>query len=330
MTPVPPPPTRPLPPVTRAIAVQAQGLSKTYRTGFWLNQRVTSLRDCSLTVYSGETFGLLGPNGAGKTTLLKILLGILPPSAGTATVLGYPLGDRRGRGQLGYLPENPYFYDFLTGAEFLQYSAGLFGQPLPASQQHQLLDLVGLSQAVANNKRLRHYSKGMLQRIGLAQALINDPQLVFLDEPMAGLDPTGRVQVREIILTLQRQGKTIFFNSHVLTDVELICDRIAILDQGDLICSGSLHQLLGPADHYLARGEGGDRPQLQGWLSPLTWEEDHWFGQVQGDPYGFVQQLPQMGARLISLQQARPSLEEFFMDQVGRQRIVDPSSQTIQ
>ncbi|MFM7220672.1 MAG: ABC transporter ATP-binding protein, partial [Nodosilinea sp.] len=202
MTPVPPAPTRPLPAAARAIAVQAQGLSKTYRTGFWLNQRVTSLGDCSLTVYSGETFGLLGPNGAGKTTLLKILLGILPPSAGTATVLGYPLGDRRGRGQLGYLPENPYFYDFLTGVEFLQYSAGLFGQPLPASQQHQLLELVGLSRAVATNKRLRHYSKGMLQRIGLAQALINDPQLVFLDEPMAGLDPTGRVQVREIILTL--------------------------------------------------------------------------------------------------------------------------------
>jgi ABC-2 type transport system ATP-binding protein len=290
MTPVPPPPIRPLPAAARAIAVQAQGLSKTYRAGFWLNQRVTSLGDCSLTVYSGETFGLLGPNGAGKTTLFKILLGILPPSAGTATVLGYPLGDRRGRGQLGYLPENPYFYDFLTGAEFLQYSAGLFGQPLPASQQHQLLDLVGLSRAVANNKRLRHYSKGMLQRIGLAQALINDPQLVFLDEPMAGLDPTGRVQVREIILTLQRQGKTIFFNSHVLADVELICDRIAILNQGELICSGSLHQLLGPADHYLARGQGGNRPQLQGWLSPLTWEEDHWSGQVQGDPYGFVQQ----------------------------------------
>lgn len=318
MTPVPPPPIRPLPAAARAIAVQAQGLSKTYRAGFWLNQRVTSLGDCSLTVYSGETFGLLGPNGAGKTTLFKILLGILPPSAGTATVLGYPLGDRRGRGQLGYLPENPYFYDFLTGAEFLQYSAGLFGQPLPASRQHQLLELVGLSRAVATNKRLRHYSKGMLQRIGLAQALINDPQLVFLDEPMAGLDPTGRVQVRDIILTLQRQGKTIFFNSHVLVDVELICDRIAILDQGDLICSGSLHQLLGPADHYLARGQGGDRAQLHDWLSPLTWEEDHWSGQVRGDPYGFVQQLPQLGARLISLQQARPSLEEFFIAQVGR------------
>jgi ABC-2 type transport system ATP-binding protein len=158
----------------------------------------------------------------------------------------------------------------------------------------------------------------MLQRIGLAQALINDPQLVFLDEPMAGLDPTGRVQVRDIILTLQRQGKTIFFNSHVLADVELICDRIAILDQGDLICSGSLHQLLGPADHYLARGQGGDRAQLHDWLSPLTWEEDHWSGQVRGDPYGFVQQLPQLGARLISLQQARPSLEEFFIAQVGR------------
>jgi ABC-2 type transport system ATP-binding protein len=318
MTPLPSLPVHPLAPADKVMAVQTQGLSKTYRSGFWLNQRIASLRDCSLTVFAGETFGLLGPNGAGKTTLLKILLGIVPPSGGTATVLGYPLGDRRGRGQLGYLPENPYFYDFLTGAEFLQYSAGLFGRPLSVSRQHQLLDLVGLSRAVATHQRLRYYSKGMLQRIGMAQALVNDPQLVFLDEPMAGLDPTGRVQVREIILTLQQQGKTIFLNSHILSDVELICDRIAILNQGELICSGSLHQLLGPADHYLARGQGGDRAQLQRWLSPLTWEGDHWSGQVQGDPYGFAQQLPQWGARLVSLQQARPSLEEFFMAQVGR------------
>lgn len=308
--------------------IETYDLGKTYRTGFWLNQRITSLQGCSLAIRQGETFGLLGPNGAGKTTLLKTLLGIIRPTAGTARLLGHPVGDRAIKQRVGYLPENPYFYDFLTGWEFLQYTAGLFGLSAAARQRRivELLDLVGLPQVAAKKKQLRQYSKGMLQRIGIAQALINDPDLVFLDEPMSGLDPTGRFQVREIILALKREGKTIFFNSHILSDVEVICDRIAILDQGELICVGNLDELLGTADQYFARGQGGHIEELKPWLEGMTVQGESWRGHLTGDPVQFVQHLPQMGARLIMLQQARPTLEEFFMEQINRRRSA-PSSQ---
>jgi ABC-2 type transport system ATP-binding protein len=306
----------------KPVVIETQDLGKTYRTGFWLNQRITSLQHCSLTIYQGETFGLLGPNGAGKTTLLKTLLGIIRPTTGQAQLFGRPLGDHTVKQRLGYLPENPYFYDFLTGWEFLQYTAGLFGLSAAARQRRsvELLDLVGLPQEAAKKKQLRQYSKGMLQRIGIAQALMNDPDLVFLDEPMSGLDPTGRFQVREIILALKREGKTIFFNSHILSDVEVICDRIAILDQGDLVCVGQLSDLLGTAEEYQVRGRGGQFSQLDPWLDRLTVQGDLWHGHLTGNPYAFVQQLSQMGAEIISLQQARPSLEEFFMAQIRQRR----------
>ncbi|MFQ4140212.1 ABC transporter ATP-binding protein [Nodosilinea sp. PGN35] len=302
--------------------VQTEGLSKAYRTGFWLNQRVTSLDRCSLSVSQGETFGLLGPNGAGKTTLLKILLGIIRPTAGTARLLGHALGDSAVKQRVGYLPENAYFYDFLTGWEFLQYTAGLFGLSRAAQQRRivELLDLVGLPQEAAKKKQLRQYSKGMLQRIGMAQALMNDPDVVFLDEPMSGLDPTGRFQVREIILALKREGKTIFFNSHILSDVEIICDRIAILDRGELIASGSLDQLLGTADRYLVRGRGGRPAELEPWLDQMTVQGDLWQGHVKGNPYEFASQIPAAGGHLIALQQTRPTLEEFFMAQIRQRR----------
>jgi len=306
----------------RPVVVQTQGLTKAYRTGFWLNQRVISLRDCSLTIYQGETFGLLGPNGAGKTTLLKTLLGIVRPTAGTATLLDHPLGDSRVKQRIGYLPENAYFYDFLTGWEFLHYTAGLFGLSRASQQRRitELLDLVGLSQAAAKKKQLRQYSKGMMQRIGMAQALINDPDVVFLDEPMSGLDPTGRFQVREIILTLKREGKTIFFNSHILSDVEVICDRIAILDQGDLIAMGSLDQLLGTADQYFVKGRGGHLPDLEPWLDQLTVQGNLWHGHIKGNPYEFAKQIPLAGGHLVTLHQTRPTLEEFFMSQIRQRR----------
>ncbi|MGB3138321.1 MAG: ABC transporter ATP-binding protein [Nodosilinea sp.] len=305
-----------------SVVVQTDGLSKAYRTGFWLNQQVISLKDCSLTIGQGETFGLLGPNGAGKTTLLKILLGIVRPTAGGATLLGHSLGDSAVKQRIGYLPENAYFYDFLTGWEFLQYTAGLFGLSRAAQQRRiaELLDLVGLSQATAKKKQLRQYSKGMLQRVGMAQALINDPDVVFLDEPMSGLDPTGRFQVREIILTLKREGKTIFFNSHILSDVEVICDRVAILDQGELIAVGSLDKLLGTADQYVVKGCGGHREELEPWLDQMTVQGDRWQGYIKGDPYSFVQQISLAGGHLITLQQTRPTLEEFFMAQIRQRR----------
>lgn len=302
----------------RPIVIQTYDLSKRYRTGFWLNQTVASLKNVSLTIYEGETFGLLGQNGAGKTTLLKTLLGIVRQTSGRATLLGKPLGDRVIKQRIGYLPENPYFYDYLTGWEMLQFAAGLFQVPRSIQRKRipELLDLVGLSQSTARKKQLRQYSKGMLQRIGMAQALINDPELVFLDEPMSGLDPLGRYQLREIILSLKSQGKTIFFNSHVLSDVEKICDRVAILAQGELISIGSLQDLLGIADTYQVKVKGGNPDVLKQRVVDLELQEGYWVGHLKGDPQDFIASLRLMRAQLISIQLARPSLEEFFVQQL--------------
>ncbi|HEY9892391.1 MAG TPA: ABC transporter ATP-binding protein [Candidatus Sericytochromatia bacterium] len=308
----------------RIPVVQTSELTKVYRTGFWLNQKIESLINCSLTVYQGETFGLLGPNGAGKTTLLKTLLGIVRPTSGRAWLLGSAIGDTKIKQRIGYLPENAYFYDYLTGWEFLQFVAGLFAIPAALQQQRipLLLDLVGLSKSAARKKQLRQYSKGMLQRIGMAQALINDPEVVFLDEPMSGLDPMGRYQIREIILSLKSQGKTIFFNSHILSDVEKICDRIAILAEGKLICTGSLDELLGIAQTYHIKGKGGNLELIKRWIKELTFEDNYWYGQLQGDPQEFLASLGLMGGQLISMNLERSSLEEFFMQQLEQRGII--------
>ena len=309
--------------IDRIPVVQTAELTKIYRTGFWLNQKIESLKNCSLTIYQGETFGLLGPNGAGKTTLLKTLLGIVRPTSGRAWLLGSAIGDTKVKQRIGYLPENAYFYDYLTGWEFLQFVAGLFEISTEVQKQRipLLLDLVGLSKAAAKKKQLRQYSKGMLQRIGMAQALINDPEVVFLDEPMSGLDPMGRYQIREIILSLKAQGKTIFFNSHILSDVEKICDRIAILAEGELICTGSLDQLLGVAQTYHVKGKSGNLELVKRWLKDLTFDDGYWSGQLQGDPQEFLASLGLMGGQLISMNLERTSLEEFFMQQLQQRGI---------
>lgn len=311
----------PEPAIAPAI-VQTYNLTKTYRTGFWLNQFVTPLHQCNLTVQPGETFGLLGPNGAGKTTLLKILLGIVRPTSGRATLLGHPAGDRAVKHRLGYLPENPYFYDYLTGPELLQYTAGIFG--LSPGEQRQriatLLDLVGLDPKAIDKKPLKKYSKGMLQRVGLAQALINDPEVVFLDEPMSGLDPMGRFRVREVILALKEKGKTIFFNSHVLSDVETICDRVALLDQGDLLCAGTLDELLGTTASYHVSGHGGNFEVLGQWLTGLQFQKGLWHGTLKGEPYDFLSSLRGMGGKIVDLKLARPTLEEFFLERINERR----------
>jgi ABC-2 type transport system ATP-binding protein len=303
--------------------VQTHQLSKTYRTGFWLNQKIESLKQCSLTVHSGETFGLLGPNGAGKTTLLKILLGITRPTSGTGKLLNQPLGNLAVKQRIGYLPENPYFYDHLTGWEFLEFAAGLFQIPRSIQRQRipELFDLVGLAKSAALKKQMRQYSKGMLQRVGMAQALINDPEVVFLDEPMSGLDPMGRYQIREIILSLKSQNKTIFFNSHVLSDVEKICDRVAILAQGNLLTTGSLDELLGTDETYIVTGKGGNINQLKQWISHLEIENNIWQGHLTTEPQTFIQKLSEMNAQLISMKLARLSLEEFFMQQLKEKGI---------
>ena len=311
----------PEPPIAPAV-VQTYNLTKTYRTGFWLNQRVTPLSQCSLTVQPGETFGLLGPNGAGKTTLLKVLLGIVRPTSGRATLLGQPVGNRTVKHRLGYLPENAYFYDYLTGIELLQYTAGLFGLSMPEQRQRisQLLEMVELDPKAIHKKPLKKYSKGMLQRIGLAQALINDPEVVFLDEPMSGLDPTGRFRVREVILALKEKGKTIFFNSHVLSDVETICDRVALLDQGQLLCSGTLDELLGTSPSYRVAGRGGNLEVLNKWLSDLQFQRGLWHGILNSEPYDFLSSLRGMDGTVVDLKLARPTLEEFFLDQISQRR----------
>ena len=305
--------------------VQTWELKKVYRTGFWLNQKVESLKGCTLTVYEGETFGLLGPNGAGKTTLLKILLGIVRASSGRAVLLGKPIGDQSVKQRLGYLPENPYLYDYLTAWEFLKFIAGLF-QISPSVQKQripQLIDLVGIDRKTAKKKQLRQYSKGMLQRIGMAQALINDPELVFLDEPMSGLDPIGRYQIRQIILSLKEQGKTIFFNSHVLGDVEQICDRVAILAQGEIISSGSLDELLGSENTYQVVGRGGNPEILKQWINHLDFAENRWFGQLdsQQNPQELLTALEEMNGEILELKLARVSLEEFFLQQLRKKGI---------
>lgn len=310
-------------PPIQANVVETWEISKIYRTGFWMNQKVESLKPLSIAVQQGETFGLLGPNGAGKTTLLKILLGVIRASGGQGTLLGRPIGDRQTKQRVGYLPENAYFYDFLTAWEFLDYIGSLF-QIGKQERQRRILamcDLVGLAQKTAKKKQLRQYSKGMLQRVGMAQALINDPEVVFLDEPMSGLDPLGRYQVREIILSLKEQGKTIFFNSHILADVEQICDRIAILARGELLCSGSLAEVLGNDEGYEVVLKGGEEEALGKYLANLSREQDVWHGHYQGDAQALVDALPSLNARLISMNLARPSLEDYFIRQLRERGI---------
>ncbi|WP_017325058.1 ABC transporter ATP-binding protein [Synechococcus sp. PCC 7336] len=301
-------------------------MSKTYRTGFWLNKVVTPLKDCTLTVARGETYGLLGPNGAGKTTTIKCLLGIIQASSGSGTILDCPLGDPSIKQQVGYLPENAYLYDYLTGWEFLQFSGELFQIPRKVLKERipQLLEEVGLPVDTARNRQLRKYSKGMMQRVGMAQALINNPELVFLDEPMSGLDPVGRAQFREIILNLKRQGKTVFFNSHVLSDVEAICDRVGLLIQGDMVAQGTLEELLASQSGYRVRGIGGELEslsrQLQNWelLSPTSasLESALWSGDWLGQTGDCTTMLQQLGAQLVELRQHKQSLEDFFLHEV--------------
>jgi len=218
-------------------------LTKRY-SGLWSKQPVDAVKNLNSDVHRGEIFGFLGPNGAGKTTTIKVLLGIIYPTEGEAYVLGQPAGDPKNHYKISYLPENPYFYDYMTGREILTFYAKLFGiaEPERSKRVNELLDRVGLSRAA--DQPLRTYSKGMLQRIGLAQCLINDPELLILDEPTAGLDPIAHIDIRDMILDLRNQGKTLFISSHQLSDVERVCDRVAILNKGVMVQLGRIEELL--------------------------------------------------------------------------------------
>jgi ABC-2 type transport system ATP-binding protein len=225
-------------------AIEIQGLAKSYRTGFFKNTLKLALKPLMLSVQEGEVFGCLGPNGAGKTTTLKLLLGLVFPSAGTATILGRPLGDIEVKRLIGYLPEQPYFYDHLTARELLDYYARLSGVD-PRARKREVeaaLSRVGLSDT--GGTQLRKFSKGMLQRVGIAQAIVHDPKLILLDEPMSGLDPVGRREVRDLIQQLNEEGKTIFFSTHILSDAETLCDRVAVLHKGELKTVGVVADLL--------------------------------------------------------------------------------------
>ena len=226
-------------------AIVTEHLSKTFRVGFWA-RKVRAVNDVSLNVRRGEIFGLLGPNGAGKTTTLKLLLGLVSPSHGHALVSGEPAGSLAARRRLGYLPENPALYEFLTGVEYLHFAGRLAGLSRRDSRTaaERLIDMVGLSGRA--DRAVRRFSKGMTQRLGLAQALIGDPEIVVLDEPMSGLDPIGRKDVRDIIFRLRGEGRTILFSTHILSDVEAICDRVGIMIGSRLTDCGTLSSLLEP------------------------------------------------------------------------------------
>ena len=226
-----------------ADAIRIQDLRKDFRLGF-IPRTHKILKGITFAVREGEIFGYLGPNGAGKTTTIKCLLGLIRPDAGTIEILGRSHLSPRSREPLGFLPENPYFYDYLTAREFLSFTADLFGIGRPEKRERiaKLLALVGLERAA--DLPLRKYSRGMLQRAGLAQALINEPKLVILDEPLGGMDPIGRKEIRDIIVRFKDQGRTVFFTSHILQDIEMICDRVAIIVGGRIVKEGALRDLV--------------------------------------------------------------------------------------
>jgi ABC-2 type transport system ATP-binding protein len=301
-------------------AIETHALAKDYRIGFWRPRPYRALHPLTLGVEAGEVFGFLGPNGAGKTTTLKLLMQLVYPTAGTATILGKPLGDRDMKRRIGYLPENPYFYDYLTAEELLSYFAGLFGYKGQdrAARVSRLLDDVGLG--AERRMQLRKFSKGMVQRVGLAQALINDPELVFLDEPMSGLDPLGRRDVRALILRLREQGRTVFFSSHILQDAETLCDRIAIVVKGRLTASGSLADLVtSTLKGWEIVVDGLDQAPAGAGLQKVTPLAPGRFA-VEAlpteDPARLARELAGAAGRLVSINPVHDTLEDLFVQQV--------------
>lgn len=306
------------------VILKTEGLTKEYRTGFW-RTRVRVLHDLNLEVHQGEIFGYLGPNGAGKTTTLKLLMGLIYPTAGQASILGRDVQDVAVKAQVGFLPENPYFYDYLTGREFLHFYGQLFGLPYRDRRQRidELLHVVGLSKAA--QLQLRKYSKGMLQRIGLAQALINDPQVVVLDEPTSGLDPVGRKEVRDLILDLKGRGKTVLFSTHIVPDAEMICDRVGIIVAGRLVRVGTLEELLGSeVERIEITASGFDEAvggQIVQWsVRPPTRHGDKVLFAVNTEKEAsrVMEFLLGRGASVHAVHPKRRTLEDLFLQEVAR------------
>ncbi len=307
-------------------AIRTEALTKHYRIGFWRPRPYVALEALTLTVRQGEVFGFLGPNGAGKTTALKLLVQLLYPTSGRAEILGRPVGDVSVKRRIGYLPENPYFYDYLTAEELLYYFAGLFGYS-PAERRRRvagLLDDVGIG--AERRLQLRKFSKGMLQRVGIAQAIINDPEVVFFDEPMSGLDPLGRREIRELILRLRDRGCAVFFSSHVLSDAETLCSRVAILAGGRLVATGDLsemHAFQARAWELVVAGLSDtvrEKVVASGQVAratPLGAQRYALELPLSVDPDRVVTDLVAQGARLVSINPVRETLEDFFVRKVG-------------
>ena len=307
-------------------AIHTENLTKDFSIGFWRPRPYRALDGLTLSVEQGEAFGFLGPNGAGKTTTLKLLIQLIYPTSGRAEILGRPAGDVGVKRRIGYLPESPYFYDYLTAEELLEYFGSLFGYDLGERRRRvsKLLDEVG----IAGERRLplRKFSKGMLQRVGIAQAILNDPEVVFLDEPMSGLDPLGRRDVRNLILKLRDRGCTVFFSSHVLSDAEALCSRVAILAGGRLVATGSLSDI----HAFKARGwelvVGGLTAQLVerhgDRIQKATRISDQQYTLVlptEPAPDVLLSDLLADGAHLVSLNPIRETLEDYFVEQVAKQ-----------
>jgi ABC-2 type transport system ATP-binding protein len=319
-------------------AIRTEDLTKHYSAGFWRPRPYRALDRLTLQVGQGEVFGFLGPNGAGKTTTLKLLMQLIYPTSGRAEILGRPVGDLAVRRRIGYLPENPYFYDYLTAEELLEYFAGVFGYSGVERRQRaaRLLDEVGIG--AERRLQLRKFSKGMVQRVGIAQALVNDPEVVFFDEPMSGLDPLGRREIRELTLRLRDRGCTVFFSSHVLADAEALCSRVAILAAGRLVAAGPLSEMLA----FQIRGwelvVGGVPPAV---IDRAVAQRDVMRATDLGSsryalelppspgPDRLLPELVAQGGRLVSLNPLRDTLEDFFVRQVAAapvDRGLDPRS----
>ncbi len=304
-------------------AIRIEGLTKDYAVGFWRRRPYRALDALTIDIDRGEVFGFLGPNGAGKTTTLKLLMQLIFPTSGRAEILGRPVGDVAARYRIGYLPENPYFYDYLTAEELLTYFARLFGYAGAERTRRvsSLLDRVGIGGE--RRLQLRKFSKGMIQRVGIAQAILNEPEVIFLDEPMSGLDPLGRRELRSLILELRDQGRTVFFSSHILADAEAMCSRVAVLAGGRLAASGRLTDLL----EFQVRGWElvvadlapevlaalGSRVSRVTEIAPRRFALELTPDQP---PDVVLSSLVAAGARVVSLNPLRETLEDYFLRHV--------------
>ena len=302
-------------------ALQISNLTKDYKTGFFKQRSVRALDGLTLEVRSGQIFGFLGGNGAGKTTTIKILMGLLHPTTGEAKILGQDISEIDVRRRLGYCPENPYFYDYLTPLELLNYFGEIFGLNSQKRKERStdLLNAVGLQESNWN-KHLRKFSKGMLQRVGLAQSLLNDPEIIFLDEPMSGLDPIGRREIRELIAGLRTHGKTVFMSTHILSDIESLCDEVAILSRGKLTATGNLQDLLtNNSDRQgfeVTIANIGDSA-LRSIVSGSFNVNEQASGAIvtcadEVEVEAVISAARSAGGKLISVQQVKQSLEDLF------------------